>query len=339
MAKSILSPQQILSSIEAGDIKPVYYLMGEESFFIDAITEAMMNILVSEIGREFDLNVVYGKDVDMKQVIGLAKQYPMLAKYKVVLVKEAQWITDIDNLSYYLENPMPSTVLIINHKNGTLDKRKKVVLEIEKKGILFESKKLYENELPSWIVNQAKKMGLGLDVRTSELLAEYLGNDLSRIEGELEKLKISIPSNETRITADLVEKNIGISKEYNDFELQSAIVEKNILKANKIVAYYSKNPKNNPIQKTIALLGGYFGNLMLYHYLVDKTTGNAASILGIAPFRLRELVTGAKNYNALKTMQIISELRTFDAKSKGFESRGIPDAELLKELLYKIMHS
>lgn len=312
--------------------------MGDESYYIDSITESLMEVLMTESEKEFDLAVVYGKDTDMRQVISLARQYPMMAKHRVVLVKEAQDIKDMDTLSIYLEKTMPSTILIINHKNGSLDKRKKLASELDKMGILYESKKLYDNELPGWISSYAKSKGLGIDERTSELLAEYLGSDLGRIVGELEKLSITMPAGETRITPALVERNIGISKEYNDFELQSALVTKNILKANKIALYYGKNPKGNPLVKTVALLSGFFSNLMLYHYLVDKSPAAVASELGIAPFRVREFAEAARNYNALKTMNIISLFRSYDAKAKGFESKSIPDAELLKELLYKIMH-
>jgi DNA polymerase III subunit delta len=338
MAKNTLTPQQILANVKNGNIQPVYYLMGEESYFIDNMTDALLKTLINETEREFDLSVVYGKDTDMRQVISLCRQYPMMSRYKVVLVREAQDMKDMENLSLYLEKSMPTTVLIINHKNGTLDRRKKITQEIESKAVLFESKKLYENEVPSWIVNQAKSLGMSMDDRTAALLSEFLGNDLSRIVGELDKLSLCLPKGENRISLDLVEKNIGISKEYNDFELQTAIVSKNVLKANKISVFYSKNPRNFPIQKTIALLAGFFGNLMMYHYLVDKSSSSAAQELGVAPFRMKEVIEGAKNYNAAKTMNVIGLLRTFDAKSKGFESKSIPDAELLRELLYKIMH-
>jgi DNA polymerase-3 subunit delta len=338
MAKSATTPQAILSDVKAGMLKPVYFLMGEESYYIDSLTDSLLDLLMTETDREFDLAVVYGKDTDMRQVISLARQFPMMAKHRVVLVKEAQDIKDMDNLTIYLEKPMPSTILIINHKNGSLDKRKKLAGELDKKAVLFESKKLYDNELPGWIVQFAKTKGLGVDDRTAELLAEYLGSDLGRIVGEIEKLYISMPKGETRITPSLVERNIGISKEYNDFELQSAIVQKQVLKANKIALYYGKNPKGNPLVKTIALLSGFFGNLMLYHYLVDKSQGSVASELGVAPFRTREFAEAAKNYNALKTMNIISLLREYDAKAKGFDSKNTTDAALLKELLYKIMH-
>jgi len=338
MAKTVYTPQSIMADVKQGNLKPVYFLMGEESYYINLITDYMLEHLLTETEKEFDLNVIYGKEVSMRDVIGLARQYPMMAKYRVVLLKEGQDVKNMEDLALYLQKPMPSTILIINHKNGSIDRRKKVAGDLEKTAVLYESKKLYYNELPGWIMSYVKTRGLGIDDRTAELLAEYLGSDLGRIVGELDKLSITMPKGETRITPELIERNIGISKEYNDFELQNALVRKDILKANQIAAYYSKSPKNNPLIKTIAVLSMFYSNLMFYHYLVDKSPTAAASELGIAPFRVKEYAEASRNYNALKTMNIISMMRTYDAKSKGFESRGISDSELLKELLFKILH-
>jgi len=338
MAKTTHTPQSILSEIKQGNFKPVYFLMGEESYYIDFITNFMLENILSDSEKEFDMNIVYGKDVVIRDVIGLARQYPMLASKRIVLVKEAQDLKDMEDLSLYLQKPMPTTILIFNYKNGTIDRRKKVAGDLEKLAVIFESKKLYENELPDWITSYAKTKGLGIDDRSALILADYLGSDLGRIVGELDKLSITMPKGETRITPEIIERNIGISKEYNDFELQSALIKKDILKANKIAAYYSKSPKNNPLIKTIAVLSMFFSNLMLYHYLVDKNSSAVASELGIAPFRTKDFPIAAKNYNAFKTMTIISMMREYDAKSKGFESRGIPDSELFKELLFKILH-
>jgi len=338
MAKTAYTPQSIMTDVKQGNLKPVYFLMGEESYYINLITDFMLEHLLTDSEKEFDLNVVYGKEVSIRDVIGLARQYPMIAKHRVVLLKEAQEVKDMEDFGLYLQKPMPSTILIVNFKNGSIDRRKKVAGELEKSAVLFESKKLYDNELPGWIMSYVKTKGLGIDDRTAELLAEYLGSDLGRIVGELDKLSITIPKGETRITAELIERNIGISKEYNDFELQNALVRKDVLKANKIAFFYSKSPKNNPLIKTIALLSMFFSNLLFYHYLVDKSSSAAASEMGVPPFRVKEYAEAARNYNALKTMNIISMLRAYDAKSKGFESRSIPDSELLKELLFKILH-
>jgi len=327
-----------MSDVRQGDLKPVYFLMGEESYYINLITDYMLEQLLTESEKEFDLNIVYGKDSSMREAIGLARQYPMIARHRVVLLREAQDVKDMDDLALYLQKPMPSTVLIINYKNGSIDRRKKVAAELDKTAVVFESKKLYENEVPGWIKSYVQTRGLGMDDRTAELLADFLGGDLGRIVGELDKLSITMPKGETRITPEQIERNIGISKEYNDFELQSAILRKDVLKANKIAAYYAKSPKNNPLIKTIAVLSMFFSNLMYYHYLVDKTPATVASELGISPYRAKDYADAAKNYNAFKTMNIISMLRTYDAKSKGFESRSVADSELLKELLFKILH-
>lgn len=337
MAKTTVTYSSIINDVKQGILKPVYFLMGDESYYIDRITDFLLQHLLSEEEKEFDLSVVYGKDVSMREVIGLARQYPMIARKRVVLLKEAQDQKDLDDLSLYLQKPMPTTVLIVNHKNGNIDRRKKLGTELEKLAVFFESKKLYENELPGWISGYVKTLGLSIEDGTSELLAEFLGSDLSRIVGELDKLFLTMPQGQTRITPELVEKNIGISKEFNDFELQAALIRKDVLKAHQIAAYYSKNPKNNPLLKTIAVLSVFFSNLMYYHYLVDKTSGAVASELGIAPFRVREYSEAAKNYNALKTMNIIGALRNYDAKSKGFGSRS-SDPDLLKELLFFILH-
>jgi DNA polymerase III subunit delta len=337
--KGNITTETILSELKSGIVKPVYFLMGEEPFFIDLLSNQIVNQVLTETDKEFDLSILYGKDTNIRQILGYARQYPMLAKYKVILIREAQDLKDIDDLALYLEKSMPTTILIFNHKYSSLDKRKKITSIIDEKGLLFESKKLYESELPRWITQQSAVRHMKIDERTATLLADYLGSDLSRITGALDKLKLSQKEGADQINSELIEKHIGISREFNDFELQNAIVTNNYFKATKIATFYSKNPRNYPIQKTIALLGSFFTNLMLFHYLVDKSPAQVAVELGVAPFRVRELSEAAKNYNAGKTMQIISLLRDFDARSKGFDTKGISDAELLKELLFKIMHN
>ena len=339
MAKPGNSPQSILADINNGNISPVYFLMGDESYYIDLITELLLDKTLNETEKDFDLSVVYGKDVSIPEVIMLARQYPMLASKKVVLVKEAQDAGKMDELSVYIEQPMPSTILIINYKNGSLDRRKKLSTELEKSSevVLYESKKLYDDAIPGWIEQYVKIKGFTIDNKSSELIADFIGNDLSRIIGEIDKLMITIPVGEKRITPELIERNIGISKEYNDFELLNAVVNKDVLKSNKIALYFSKNPRNYPLTKTIAAFSYFFINLMYYHYLVDKKSQKAGVELGVYG-RIHEYEIAAKNYNGLKTMQIIRLLRTYDARSKGFESRSIPDGENLRELLFHILH-
>jgi len=338
MAKAGQTPQSIISDVKQGFVKPIYFLMGDESWYIDFITNNLLDLLINESEKDFDLNVVYGKDTTMKEVIFLARQYPMIAKRKVVIVKEAQDLDNFDDLKSYLEKPLLSTILIFNYKNGSLDKRKKVFNELDKVAVIYESKKIYDDDLPSWIESLVKSRGLSIDHKSSVIISEFIGNDLSRIVSEIDKLTLTLPDGETKITSDHIEKNIGISKEYNDFELLNAVIKKDILKSNKIAFYFSKNPRNYPLVRTIATFAGFFINLMNYHYLVDKNPNNVISELGVNFYRAKELEIAAKNYNGVKTMKIIRQLRIFDARSKGFESRGISDNENLRELLFFILH-
>ena len=312
--------------------------MGDEPWYIDQITNVLLDKLLNETEKDFDLNIVYGKDVSMGDVIMLARQYPMIAARKVVLVKEAQDTDGFDNLLHYLEKPMLSTVLIFNYKNGSLDKRKKLFTELEKTSVVFESKKIYDEEIPGWIEGYVSSKGISIDHKSANLIADFIGSDLSRIIGEIDKLMITMPEGEKKITSELIERNIGISKEYNDFELLNAVIRKETFKANKIAMHFSKNPRNYPLIKTIATFAAFFTNLMYYHYLTDKTPQNVIGELGINYYRVKDYEIASKNYNGVKTMKIIRLLRIFDAKSKGFESRGVADNENLRELLFQILH-
>lgn len=340
MAKQATSAHSVLTEINQGKISPVYMLMGDESYYIDLVTKTLLDRLIKEDERDFDLNIVYGKDVTMNDVVVLSRQYPMLASKKVVVVKEAQDISKFDDLSQYIQNPMPSTVLIINYKNGSLDKRKKIYSELERSNYVAvcEFKKLDDNDLPGWIEQQLKVKGIAIDSISSELIASFTGNDLSRIAGEVEKLIITMPEGQNRITPELIEHNIGISKEYNDFELLNAVVRKDVLKSNRIALHFYKNPRNYPLTKTIAVFAYFFMNLMYYHYLADKTPSKASQEMGAYGNRLHEYEIASRNYNAVKTMEIIRLLRTYDARSKGFEAKSLPDGENLRELLYRILH-
>lgn len=338
MAKQpTLTPKQLLDEIARGAIRNIYVLMGEESYYIDLIANTLIDALLDETQKDFDLSVVYGRDVALKDVVMLARQYPMLSKKRVVCLREAQECSDYENLAIYARQPNPNTVLIICHKQGSLDKRKKQYTDIEQNALVFESKKLFDNELPGWIHQYVKEKGLSIDTKSAMLLADFIGNDLSRIIGEVEKLRVTLPQGSKTITPEQIEYNIGISKEYNDFELLNAIVRKDVLKANRIAAYYARNPKNNPLIKTIATLAYFFSNLMYYHYLTDKSQAAVASELGVPYGIAREYEQAAQKYNAVKTMQIIRLLRTFDAMGKGYGARST-DSDLLKELLFRMMH-
>ena len=339
MAKQELSCDDILKELRAKQYRPIYYLMGEESYYIDLIADYITDNVLSETEKEFNLTVVYGADVDIATVINAAKRYPMMSEYQVVIVKEAQAIRNMEELSFYLQKPLNSTILVICHKHGTLDKRKKLAAEVEKVGILFESKKIKDSQLPAFINSYMKRKGIDMEPKASAMLADFVGTDLSRLTGELEKLIITLPAGQKRVTPEQIEKNIGISKDYNNFELRSALVEKDILKANKIIKYFVENPKTNPIQMTLSLLFNFYSNLMLSYYSPEKTEQGIASWLGLkSPWAARDYLTAMRRYNGVKTMQIIGEIRYADAKSKGISNASMSDGDILRELVFKILH-
>lgn len=329
----------ILQDLKAKHYYPVYYLMGEESYYIDLIANYIADHVLTEEEKEFNQTVIYGPDTNMADIINTAKRYPMMAEYQVVIVKEAQALRASEELSYYLQKPQRSTILVFCHKHGVLDRRKKLANEIEKVGILFESKKLKESQLPSFINLYIKNRGFDIDPKAVAMLADFVGTDLSRLTGEIEKLIITLPDRQARITPLQIEQNIGISKDYNNFELRAALVEKDVLKANHIVKYFGENPKTNPIQMTLSLLFGFFSNLMLAYYAPQKTEQGIAAFLGLkSPWQAREYMTAMHRYSGIKTMQIIGEIRYADAASKGVGNSSAGDAEILRELIFKILH-
>lgn len=339
MAKQEIQCDDILKQLKAKEYSPIYYLMGEESYYIDLIANYITENILTETEKEFNQTILYGSDIDIAMVINTAKRYPMMSEYQVVIVKEAQNLRNIEDLSFYLQKPLRSTILVICHKHGVLDRRKKIASEIEKVGILFEAKKIKEAQLPAFITSYAKRKGIDIESKATAMLADFVGSDLNRLTGELDKLIITLPKEKGRITPEQVEKNIGISKDYNNFELRSAIVEKNILKANKIIKYFAENPKTNPIQVTLSLLFGFFSNLMLAYYAPEKSEQGIAAMLGLkTPWQSKEYITAMSRYNAYKTLQIISEIRYADAASKGVQNTSANDAEILRELIFKILH-
>lgn len=339
MAKQELSCDDILKELRAKKYRPIYYLMGEESYYIDLIADYITENVLTETEKEFNQTVVYGADVDIATVINAAKRYPMMSEYQVVIVKEAQAIRNMEELSFYLQKPLNSTILVICHKHGTLDKRKKLAAEIEKTGILFESKKIKDSQLPAFIGSYMKRKGIDMEPKATAMVADFVGTDLSRLTGELEKLIITLPAGQKRVTPEQIERNIGISKDYNNFELRSALVEKDILKANKIIKYFEENPKTNPIQMTLSLLFSFYSNLMLAYYSPEKTEQGVAAWLGLkSPWAARDYLAAMRRYNGVKTMQIIGEIRYADAKSKGINSASMTDGDILRELVFKILH-
>lgn len=331
--------EQIITNIKSRDFKPVYLLMGDEPYYIDELTSLFINTVLPEEERDFNQTILYGMETDVKSVITLARSFPMMSDYQLVVVKEAQNLSKIEELEVYAKNPLHTTILILNYKNGTLDKRKKLYAEIEKHGVVFESKKIPEYKIPGFISSYVQTKELGIDQKSAQMLSDYLGNDLSKLTNEIAKLLIAIPSDQKRITAELIEENIGISKDFNNFELLKAIVEKDIFKINQIADYFAKNPKNNPLVMTMSVLFNFFSNLMVCYWAKNKTEQGIAAELGFRnPYQAKDYVQALKNYNAFKSMEIISLLRTYDAKSKGVGNISASDGELLKELLYKITH-
>ena len=331
--------EDIAKDIKNGKFAPVYLLMGEEDYYIDRISDYIVEKALDENEKEFNLTIMYGLDTDMASVVNNAKRYPMMSEHQVVVVKEAQNLRSWEELSFYMQKPLTSTILVFCYKHGTLDRRKKIVAEIEKNGVVFESKKLKEHLLPGFITTYMKRRKMEIDDTAAKLMAEFVGNDLNRLAGELDKLIITMPKDRNRITPVEIERNIGISKDYNNFELKNALITKDTLKANKIVKYFSDNPKSNPLQPTLALLFNYFSNLMVAYYAPERTENGVAAYLGLkSPWLAKEYIAGMKAYTGVKVMNIITQIRLCDARSKGIGNVSLSPGELLRELVYFILH-
>jgi DNA polymerase-3 subunit delta len=330
--------EEIISDLKNRIFKPVYFMAGEEPYYIDLITEYIQEKVLPEDEKAFNQIILYGDDTNISAIIDTARRFPMMASHQVLIIKEAQSLKKLDDLVIYLEKPLLSTILVFSYKYKTIDKRTKLYKTLESNGVYFESARIRDYLIPAWIERYLMGKGIKTDPSASAMLTEYLGTDLHKIVNELDKLLITLPAGKPFITTELIEKNIGISKDYNNFELQKAIGEKNILKANMIVHYFANNPKDNPITLSIASLFGFFSKLLTFHYLTDKSKNNAAAVLKINPFFVKDYENSASKYNVSKTVQIISLLRTYDMKSKGFNDPGTDPGELLKELVFRILH-
>ena len=340
-----MTATEIIKDLSNKKYKPVYLLHGEEPYYIDLISNFVEHKLLSDAEKGFNQTVLYGKDTDVMTVLNASKRYPMMADHQVVLVKEAQdmkWGSDdadkktINPLLSYLENPLPSTILVFCYKYGKFDKRKKTYKAIEKSGLIFDSAPLYDSKIPAWIEDFIGGKGYKINQQATFMIAEYLGNDLSKIANELEKLLLNTVAGQ-EITLKHVHDNIGISKEYNVFELQTALSKKDAFKANQIINYFEANPKANPMVLVLGNLNNFFSKVLAYHYLKEKPQQNIASALGVNPYFLKDYELAARSYNYGKTMQIISYLREYDLKSKGLDSNA-EDGGLMKELVFKILH-
>ncbi len=331
--------REIINELRKKIYRPIYLFSGAEPYYIDMLTDYIVSNVLTEEEKAFNQTIFYGKDTDIVTLINSARSFPMMGTHQLIVVKEAQQMKDFDKLAAYAENPLKSTILVINYKQTSYNKNKKLYKAIRNcNGAAFESPRLYENKIPDWITSWLKRKSFSIEPRACGLLIEYLGTDLGKIANELEKLIISMPEGEKKITPLSIERNIGISKDYNNFELQNALGKKDTLKAYQIVNYFGKNQKDNPITLTITSLFFFFSKVFTYHFIDNKSRKNIASVLKVNPYFVSEYEQAAKRYNASKTARIISWLREYDMRSKGYGNTSASEEDLLKELIFKIMN-
>ncbi len=341
---SIETYAEIINELKKKIYKPVYFLTGDESYFIDKIADYISEFVLEESEKAFNQSILYGKDVDAPAVINAARRFPMMSNYQVIIVKEAQNIRKLEDLEIYLKAPQKSTILVICHKlkqcdsKGKSEKTRKVMALADKIGVLFESKKLYDYQISGWITQYLAEKGITIPPVPANLLNEYLGTDLSKISNELDKLIITLPPDAKKITVEHIERNIGLSKDFNRFELTKSLGERNILKVNRIADYFSKNPANNPLTLSLSSIHQYFLKIFKYHFLKDKSNGNVSIELGVNIFFVDEYKNAAKIYNPRKCVEIFSILRDYDLRAKGLNNDSTDDGELLREAVFKIMH-
>ncbi len=327
----------ILRDIRNKVLYPIYFLMGEEGFYIDVISDFIEDSILSDTEKEFNMSVLYGRDTDVPEIISTAKRYPMMASHNVVIIREAHHIQRIEDLLPYAEQPLDSTVLVICYKYKTLDKRTRFYKAIEKKGLVFTGKKLYDNQVPGWISDYVKRHGYKIGPKALQMLADHLGTDLGKIVNEAKKLFINLEKG-SEITTTTIEQNIGISKDFNIFEFQHALGMRDTRKAYQIAKYFADNPKSNPFVMTTAILYQFFSKVLLYHSLRDKSQKNVASELGVPPFFVKDYAQAARNFHPAKIIEVFSLLRVYDMKSKGLNNETTHQGELIKELTYRILN-
>ena len=331
----------IFKNIKNKEFLPIYFFHGEEAYYIDIAVKALENDVLTEDEKAFNQTVVYGKDTNYNEILSLAKQYPMMGDKQLIIVKEAQDLKFNDEetkiLEKYVENPVESTILVFAHKHKKVDSRKKVFKTLDKAKMLFHSEPVKDYNLAKWIDDEARNLQIKLAPGISQLLADYLGNDLSRIANELNKMKLVLKDGEV-LDGKLVETHIGISKEFNVFELQKALGKKDANTAFKIAYYMGKNPKTNPIVMTIGNLYNFFSNVVLYHTVSHQSPPTISSELGINPYFVKDYAEAARLYPLKFATRIISVLREIDLKSKGLGAVNMDEGELLKEMVYKIIN-
>ena len=332
--------QSIIHDLKSRKFSPIYVLMGDESYYIDQISDYIATHVLSPEERDFNQTVCFGSDVNAIQVTDMARRYPMMSEYQVIIVKEAQNIRSLDALEKYLKNPVKPTILVWCHKNGKIDARKKVVGLAQTVGVVFESQKLRDYQLPEFIQNYLKQKKVSIDPKSCQMIADHIGADLNRLTSELDKVLISLPPDNLRVTPEIVEEQIGVSKDFNAFELRNAIVQRDVFKANQIIKYFDNNPKAGSLYSFLPLLFSYFQNLMIAYYAPQKNTeqGIATALDLRSSWGAKDFLIGLKNYSARKTMDIISKIRDTDAKSKGLDNPNTGVGDLMKELIFFILH-
>ncbi len=329
---------QIITDLKAKKYSPVYFLEGEEPYFMDQISHYVLENVLTEEEKGFNQSILYGKDLSIDAILTAVKRFPMMAERQVIVIREAQNIKNIEELATYVENPMRSTLLVINYKYKTIDKRKKLYKAVNKNGVYMESKPLYDNNIPTWITKYLKEKNLGIDPRAAQMITDFVGSDLQRIVNELEKVTISMVPG-TSIMPEDVEKNIGISKDFNIFEFQKALGSKDILKSNQIINYFIDNEKLNPLPVILGMLVGFFRKILIYHSIEMKSDRNlVAQKLGVNPYFITDYVNAGHNYSLDKAINIISMMRECDLRSKGARGGSTPNGDLLRELVFKILH-
>ncbi|MCL4640678.1 MULTISPECIES: DNA polymerase III subunit delta [Olivibacter] len=335
-----MSASNILADINKRKLKPIYLLHGEEAYYIDLIVHALENKVLSEAEKGFNQTILYGKDTDWVTILNTAKRYPMMSDYQVVIIKEAQnlkWDKADEFFQAYVEKPLTTTVLAFAYKYSKFDKRKKIYKAIEKSGVVLESAKIYDNKLAPWIDEYVKERGMKIHPQAAAMMGEYLGTELSKVANELDKMMLNVPKDREIGVTD-VQNNIGISKDFNIFELNTALGKKDVLKVNQIIDYFSANPKSNPIPVVMGSLYGYFSKILKFHYLPDKSQQSAAKELGVHPFFVKDYELAARNYPIMKLFHIIGYLREYDLKSKGVDAFNLEAEDLLKEMMFKVLH-
>jgi len=336
------TPESVLKDLKNNQYAPVYFLQGNESFYIDQISDYIEKNALDEASKGFNQTVMYGKDCEMNTVLTNARRFPMMSEKQVVIVKEAQEISDLGKeqgdklLLDYVQHPLPSTILVFCHKYKSIDKRKSIYKALEKHCVLVETKKMYDNQLPAWIQSYVVSKGQSINVKATQMLADFIGNDLERMSNEIDKLLINFKE-KIEIDGAIIQKHVGISKDYNVFELQNALQLRDVVKANKIINYFAANPKKNPVIPTIAMIYSFFSKLLLVHHSKDKSQSTLSKILKINPYFTKDYLGAAHNYSLLKTVLIIDAISQADLRSKGVDFNGSED-QILKELIYKILH-